>query len=538
MYFPDPHRALRAHAGVTLILFLTIGGCASLPPGSAAPKRTSVAFVHPEATPLGQPFEVAARKHAGESAFRMISVGADGFAVRMQMIAAAEHSLDLQYFIFRGDTTGRLITGALLGAADRGVHLRLLLDDGDTVPGDEQLVALAAHPQVEIRIFNPFFYRGHRSWIRDLEFSLNPARLDYRMHNKLLVADNAAALIGGRNIGDAYFQIDAASQFADDDVFAAGPVVRSLSATFDEFWNSSLAIPVEALHGGRPPQAALDARRAELAAELQQAEESVVPYVVRAGSGEPLAGIMGGRLPVVWSTVQVAYDSPEKRRVRSGAIPGRLMYESVAAAAASVQSELLMITPYLVPTEQELQILSTLRAHNARVRILTNSLESTNVLAAHSAYAGLRTQLVQDGIELYEVRAALGTTSKGSGQTAAISRAGNYGLHAKLFVFDQQSLFLGSMNFDRRSARINTEIGLIIASPELAQQTAARFTAMVQPVSAYHVILAIDQGGAQHLRWRTEEGGQAVEYAQEPSTHPGRKSAATLLALLPLDEEL
>lgn len=465
-------------------------------------------------------------------------MGADGFAVRMQMIAAAEHSLDLQYYIFHGDHTGRLLTGALVAAADRGVHIRLLLDDGETESGDEQIIALAAHPEVEIRIFNPFIYRGHHQCLRGLEFTLSAARLDYRMHNKMLLVDNASGLIGGRNVGDAYFQIDTDEQYADDDVFAGGPVVQKLSTIFDEFWNSALAIPVEALSGGKPALARLVASRLQWDEELRQAQGNSTDYVLRATGGEPLAGILGGTSPLVWSAARIVSDSPEKKRVAAGSMVGRLMYEPVAAAAAGVQTELLMITPYFVPTDAEMGLLHSLRQRNVRVRILTNSLESTNALPAHAGYARFRARLLRDGVELYEVRALLGRTSRGSGQAAAVSRYGNYGLHGKLFVFDRQQLFIGSMNFDQRSVRLNTEVGLIIASPELAQQTAARFEAMTQPASAYAVVLDPGANGRQRLLWRTLEKGVPTTYSREPSPTLRRRLVVALLSLLPLDKEL
>ena len=518
------------------LIACTLGACAALPAGSGAAKQASTSFSQPETTRLGQIYAQAAPIHPDASAFRILSVGADGFAMRMQMIATAEHSLDAQYYIFHGDHTGKLLTGALLSAADRGIHVRLLLDDGETVAGDEQIVALAAHPQIEIRIFNPFAYRGHHLLLRSLEFAFSAGRLDYRMHNKLLLVDNAAALIGGRNIGDAYFQIDTDEQYADDDVYVGGPIVQRLAATFDEFWNSALAIPVEALAGGKPQASALDKARLRLAG--QQAQDGASGYVQRAAGGEPLASIVGGRTPLVWSSAQVVCDSPEKRRVAAGSMVGRLMYEPVAAAAAGVQTELLMITPYFVPTDAEILLLHTLRLRNVTVRILTNSLESTNALPAHAAYARFRKQLLRDGVELYEVRALLGRTSRGSGQSAAISRFGNYGLHAKLFVFDRQQLFIGSMNFDQRSVRFNTEIGLIIASPELAQQTAARFEAMTQPAGAYHVVQEPSSSGRPRLLWRTLENGVAVEHRREPSPTLWRRVAVDLLALLPLKKEL
>jgi putative cardiolipin synthase len=234
-----------------------LGGCASLPPGSDFPKTASSALAQPEETRFGRQFAVAAREHGGNSGFRMVAVGVDGFLTRVQMVNAAERTLDLQYFIFRADETGKLLTDAVLRAADRGVRVRVLVDDGETVKGDEQLAALDAHRQVEVRIFNPFAYRGHSLFFRALEFAFSGSRLDYRMHNKLMVVDNSIALIGGRNVGDEYFQIDPKSQFADDDVFAVGPVVKELSATFDEFWNSAMAIPIRALEKSTTSDAAL-----------------------------------------------------------------------------------------------------------------------------------------------------------------------------------------------------------------------------------------------------------------------------------------
>ena len=209
-----------------VLTFSILNGCALLPPGSGTPKSSSAAFAHPEATALGQKVEHSAQVHPGTSGFRLLSAGVDGFLARAQMANAAQRTLDLQYFILRGDETGRLLADAVMRAADRGVRVRVLIDDGETVAGDEQIIALNAHRQIDVRIFNPFVYRGHVKLVRAFEFMLSSSRLDYRMHNKLFVADNAVALIGGRNIGDQYFQVDPRSQFADDDVFTAGPIVK------------------------------------------------------------------------------------------------------------------------------------------------------------------------------------------------------------------------------------------------------------------------------------------------------------------------
>jgi putative cardiolipin synthase len=520
-----------------LLATVALGACAELPPGSDFPKQESVALTHPEDTALGRKFQAAAKEHPGDSGFRILSVGVDGFAARIQLIKAAERSLDLQYFIFQQDDSGRLVTDALLRAADRGVHLRVLIDDGATSPGDNQIRLLAAHPQIEIRIFNPFKYRGDSSVRRGAEYLAHHGRLDFRMHNKLIVADNTIALIGGRNIGNQYFQVDPESQFADDDVFVSGPTVPQLSAKFDEYWNSALAIPVEALAGGKATDAQLAAYRLQLAAQWQRAEDDGVSYLKRAASGEPLSGIFSGELPLVWSSVEVVCDSPQKKRVKDGSMIGQLMYDEVAKTAAAVQSELLMITPYFVPTTQELKLLQGLRDRNVKVRILTNSLESTTELGAQSGYARFRVKLLHSGVELYELRALIGNT-RGSGETVQMARHGNYGLHAKLFVFDRRKLFIGSMNFDQRSTRINTEVGLIIDSPTLAQQTAARFDAMTESSNAYQVVLKENADTTPQLIWRTREEGQIVEYTREPSKSQWRRFEVGFLSLLPLDHEL
>ena len=310
----------RLQLSLLVLIFAVLGGCASLPPGSDFPKTTSSALAHPEETRLGRQFEAAASEHDGNSGFRIIPVGADGFLVRMQMINAAERTLDLQYFIFRGDETGRLMTDAVLHAADRGVRVRVLVDDGETVAGDEQINALEAHHSVEIRIFNPFVYRGSATLWRAIEYTFNVSRLDYRMHNKLLVVDNAVALIGGRNIGDQYFQIAPESQFADDDVFAAGPIARQLSATFDEYWASALSIPAEALSDGKSSHAALNEHRQVLREETRQLKADGVDYVKRIAAGEPFGGIVAGRLPLTWAHAQLVYDSPDKKKVENAAM--------------------------------------------------------------------------------------------------------------------------------------------------------------------------------------------------------------------------
>lgn len=543
------------------VLALLLGGCGSLPPGADYPRRASTAFDSPATTRFGRHFATAVHAHPGQSGFYILSAGEDGFLIRMQIIQAAQRTLDLQYFAFHADQTGKLLANAILHAADRGVRVRLLLDDGERFGGDNQIATLVAHPHIQIRYYNPFRYRGTAKFFRGLEFLVNSNRLDYRMHNKLFVADNAIALVGGRNIGDMYFQIDPDGQYADDDVFTAGPIVQQLSGSFDRFWNNPLSIPQQALEAGptaevtgqadqptedrteasatKPSERerariALARHRETLDAHREVLKDEGVDYVKRIASGEPLNGIISGRLPLVWARAKLVYDSPDKKDLERGSMVGKLMFPEVFDQASKTQHELLMITPYLVPGEEGMQLFRILHERNVHVRILTTSLESSTVLPAQAGYMHYRIPLLHEGVELYETRALLGST-RGSGEKRVIADAGNFSLHAKLLVFDEKSVFIGSMNFDQRSMHLNTEIGLIIDSPELAHQVAVRFNAMTRPENAYRVSLASD---SRHLVWRTCIAGKMVDYAAEPARSPCQRFRARALSQLPLDGEL
>ncbi len=522
-------RSVRLAASLCTAVLLLCTACASVAPGRDYPRVASAALAHPEQTLFGARFNSLANAHSGASGFHILTAGVDGLLTRIQMIDAAQESIDLQYFIFRGDTTGQLVLDALARAATRGVVIRLLVDDGDTADGDEQVLALRMQAGTQVRVFNPFRYRGHNHLLRALEFARNSARLDYRMHNKLLLVDNTLALIGGRNIGNEYFQIDPQFQVADDDVFVAGPVVHNLSDTFDEYWNSELAVPADALsHANK-------ARRSRH--HQSRTRVDGVDYSERIASGEPFASLLDGRLGLVWATAQVLCDSPDKKRTDAGE-PGRLMVQKVLADTRQVRGELLMINPYIVPTVGESAMLTQLRLRHVKIGIVTNSLQSTRDVLAYAGYTQSRRELLQEGIELYEVRAQLGTT-RGSGQTSRISRYGTYGLHGKLMVFDRQRIFIGSMNFDERSRHLNTEIGLIIDSPELAAMTAARFDGMSQPQNAYRPSIAPGSAPrATRLQWTTEENGALVVYRKEPSPSPWRRWIVAVLAWLPVRREL
>lgn len=523
---------------LAIVLFGFLASCTTLPQYANSPKLYSSAFSHPEQTALGSHAIDAAKPHHDLSGFYVLNNGLDGFYARAQLIDKAQASLDLQYFIFRQDETGKLLTERLIRAADRGVNIRILVDDGNTVDGDEQLLTLAAHPHIQIRIFNPLRYRGHDKFVRLAEMTAHKSHLDYRMHNKLFVADNAVALIGGRNIGDEYFQVDPKSQFGDDDVFTIGPVVKQLSQSFDEYWNSDHAVPAQNID---PKLALVDAFnrfKIQLVSYRENQEKQKDAVVNRVYSGSKLNSLVTNPTGVTWAGAQLVYDSPDKKDVEDDHLAGSLIYKSVEEAVKSTRSELLVVTPFFIPGSEGMKLFEDLRDRQVSIRVLTNSLESTPQPPAHAGYIHYRRPLLNMGVKLYEIRALLGN-ARGSGESSKLTQYGHYGLHAKQYVFDRQRIFLGSMNFDQRSMHLNTEIGLIIHSPELAKQEVERFERLTDPSNSYEVLLKADPATkAESLVWSTKENGKPIEYSNEPSRNTQQRIQEDLMTILPLDDEL
>jgi putative cardiolipin synthase len=468
----------------------------------------------------------AARLHEGASGFRLYSLGIDGLLLRLELIAQAKSSLDLQYYIFHGDESGRLVTEALLQAAQRGVRVRIVVDDAETAAGDERACAAGTNGNRS----SPRSHSGYTAMRAQLP---KPAGTDAFLH-----ADGAIALIGGRNIGDQYFQVDPDSQFADDDVFITGPVVTTLAKTFAQYWDSELAVPVEAV----APQQQYDATRAaELAARRTLAQKAMTAdahYAEKLTAGEPLASLLAGTVPVNWATAALACDSPDKKHVAAGERAGSLMFGLVAKTIRETQTELLLVTPYLVPSPEEMALLGDLTGPHRRVRILTTSLEATSDPFAEAGYEHHRVRLLQSGVELYELRTHPEST-RGSGQSAKMTSYGTYSLHAKYLVFDRTAIYVGSMNYDARSRWLNTEVGLIIYSRELAAEGARRFEAMTQPASAYAVTLEHPEDQSHpKLVWSTTQQGRPVSYHSEPARNAWQRWEIHTLALLPIDHEL
>jgi len=485
------------------------------------PRTQSTAFNDPASTRLGQFFGPAADRHPGLSGFSLLSEGREAFIARLALSDLAERSLDMQYYMWDGDTTGRIIVQHVMKAADRGVRVRLLVDDPFYKDSDLATAGLDAYPNVEVPLFNPL---TNRRW-SVLDFVFDFGRVNRRMHNKLMVADNAAAIVGGRNIGDIYYGVDTIANYRDLDVLAAGPVVRDLSGVFDRYWNSPSTVPIAAIVDRAHDAADLDAIMMRLREAIATAD---YPYPIDQDLDQLAAQGAELRDNLVWAHGYVIADDPES------IAPGKESDDVMAfirARIAHLKAELLVESPYFVLPAGAQATVKALHERNVRVRVLTNSLASNDMLPAHSGYAKTRRRLLENGMELYELRPDTDAFRPGWSLLSGRSRAA---LHAKAMAFDGEAVFIGSFNLDPRSAAINTEAGLYIESAELTKRLTDYMATGVAPTNSYRVRL--DPKGA--IVWETERNGQTVRYRDEPETGFRRRLVANLWKLLPIDSQL
>jgi putative cardiolipin synthase len=510
-------------------LVLLAAACSTLP--TDYPRSESHAYTDTAGTRLGHGFGAEAAQHAGESGVVVLNRGIEAFVARYVLAELAEKSLDVQYYIWHADTTGRLLIDALLRAAERGVRVRLMLDDVGTAADDTALLMLDAHPNVEVRLFNPLAGRSARnlSLVADFE------RANRRMHNKSFTADNQVAIVGGRNVGDEYFEARADVAFADLDVVVNGPAVREVSVGFDRYWNSPAVFPIAALAGQRPDAGDIAAARAAL--EDFTRSQQATPYAEALKSSALARAMREGKVTAGYGKVRVVYDDPSK--AAGEAATETLLLPQLSPEFAALRSELLLVAPYFVPGEGGVAKLRALRERGIRVRVVTNSLAATDVPAVHSGYAGYRRPLLEAGIEVYELKPTAQSAEarreekreRSEGAAHRVGGSSRASLHAKTHVFDRRALFVGSLNLDPRSVFTNTETGVVIENPALVDTLLRRFDADLANL-AYRVALLPDGG----LEWVGRgEGGEEVRYRSEPETGAWQRIKVWFYSLWPIE---
>lgn len=504
----------------TLALFLIAGLIAvsgGLP--SLEGRTVSAAFLDTSATRLGRAIVPRAAAQPGKSGIYPLLDSRDAFAARVLLAHAAERSLDVQYYIWRNDLSGTLLFDALREAADRGVRVRLLLDDSNTRGLDTTLAALDSHPNIEVRLFNPFAIR----WPRTLGYLTDFFRLNRRMHNKSFTADNQATIVGGRNVGDEYFDATNGMAFVDLDALAVGPVVSDVSRDFDRYWASDSAYPTNGLLPQTEP-----ARIEEISSKASQIarDPTGAKYLEAVKSSPFVRDLTQGRLAFDWTIVRMVSDDPAKGLGR--AAPEALLPSMFRAIVGEPAVRMELVSAYFVPGIEGTEWFRSMASRGVKIQILTNSLEATDVAAVHAGYAKRRKRLLEAGITLFELRSLTDGVEATRGE-AGFGSSGS-SLHAKTFAVDGSHVFIGSFNFDPRSAELNTEMGFVIESGALAQKVDTEFAVRI-PTNAYEVRLA--EGGKLH--WLERRGGELLRHDVEPGTGFWERTGVAFISFLPVD---
>ena len=441
--------------------------------------------------------------------------GNDALAARFRMIEYAERSIDIKTFLIKPDIAGTLFWLELYNAAERGVKIRLIYDDVFTSASDKDIAMLDAHPNVEIRTFNPL----SRNSTTAGNFILDFARVNRRMHNKAMIVDGAMAIIGGRNIADEYYQIQTSNEFADFDLLVGGQPVGELSDAFDLYWNDEWAVPLARFYEGDDTTLAEAVKRFD-----RKAESYEVSIYQRAMDSRFISDLEAGRIRTFRGKARVVVDKPEKLRnppEKGPFVIGNSYYNTLLGA----KSEVLVITPYFVPEDYGARIFEELEARGVRVRVMTNSLAANNHAYVHGGYAPYRSRLLDAGVEILEVRADAPKLVVGS-DTPLV-------LHTKLAIVDRKTLFVSSTNVDPRSIRQNTEVGMIIESPQLADNILTRFDRLA-PDYAFKVV----KRGNGDIEWRYDGQSGPEVFRSEPGASAWRKFVAKVAQWLPVEPQL
>jgi putative cardiolipin synthase len=501
-------------------ILATLSGCATV--DFDYPKPESHAVTDTDDTYLGKKIAGLAEQHPGEAGFYPMGDGIDALASRLLLAGRAERTIDAQYYLIKNDIVSHAFISALLNAADRGVRVRLLIDDFLAGGFDTGMAALDSHPNFELRIFNPFAYRS----VRFMDGITNFSRINRRMHNKSFTVDNQVTIIGGRNIADEYFGAREDAKFGDLDVLTVGPIVHEVSNTFDSYWNHERASPIEAF-AKMPDDPAAELVR--IRAELEKSREHVLTTKYAAAVKDKVLEYVETDSSVfIWAPYVLAVDSPDKN-FKSKAESVSSIKTPLRESLLSATSEVVIVSAYFVPRKAGVEALTKLQESGVNVTIITNSLASTNQATVHGGYAPSRKPLLKAGVKIYEVRAD--ATVRGSEIVSAEDARAT--LHTKAFIVDRREFFIGSFNFDPRSANINTELGVIIRSPELA---AASIDILLAALDEQTFEVFLNEKGK--LRWRGHENGEEVILKKEPQTTWGQRFAAGFFRIIPMRAQL
>jgi len=501
---------------VVTVAFIPIARYVLFPLPDIAARPSERSIPASSETGLGRLTGQGASGHPGLSGVAPLAGGLDALASRLAIIDAAQASIDAQYYIWHDDTSGVLLLDALDRAAKRGVRVRLLLDDNG-IPGlDPILATLNAQPNFHVRLFNPSTVRHPKM----LGYAFDFMRMNRRMHNKSLTVDGVVTIIGGRNIGDEYFEIGE-SFYKDMDAILTGAVVPETSGVFDSYWNSGSAFAAETIIGGTGDRASFDARVAEVKASDEAA-------ALLSDLHSTAARYIENRISLEWTQVHLVADDPVKGQ--GVAQRDQLMIMRLVEILGDVKSRLDLVSAYFIPGQDGTDYFAALARSGKAVNILTNAMNTTDVLLVHAGYTKYRRALLEAGVTLYELKLRGGLSPESELQLNPLGLSGA-SLHAKTFAVDDERVFIGSFNFDPRSAILNCEMGVLIDSPAMARQVRGLFDGQVARVS-YRPDLTADDRMVWH---EIEADGKERIWQQEPGTSWFNQIALTVVGLLPVE---
>lgn len=476
--------------------------------------------VSEQATPLDTFVVPLFKDRPDQSGLMLLAGNLHAFAARVLAARQAGRSLDLQYYIWKSDLTGRLLAHEIVQAADRGVRVRLLLDDINAQGRDKIYLTLDAHPNIAVRLFNP--HRNRESpFRRGVEMLLRAVGVNRRMHNKAWIADGRLAVVGGRNVGDAYFDAAAASNFSDLDLLVLGDAVRQAEAVFDEYWNCKAAIPIGAF--GTPRGMDLPDLRVKLADLM--ADERARPYLDRVAEDETVRKMLSGGGQIHWTADARIVSDPAEKVMRSG--QENWLMTVIRPLLSSAETDLQIISPYFIPGEAGTRYLLAMTRRNVRVAVLTNSLAATDVTAVHGAYARYRKSLVEGGVSLFELKPYDNSSSKSFFGSSSAS------LHTKAFTVDNRCGFIGSMNFDPRSVSLNTEMGIVFEHGGLVAEVREIFADETALEKSYQICIVNGK-----IAWQDRSAGALQTLHEEPEARFWRRLMARVIGHLRMESQL
>jgi len=501
-------------------IFVLLAACSSLP--SEFEQVPGQVWPHPEQTKLGALIAETAPEDKTLSGVELLADPSAAFSTRFAIAAFAEKTLDMQYYLWKGDLSGQLLLWRVLEAADRGVKVRFLIDDIYHSGRDEVYAIIDTHPNFQLRVFNPMANRGVA---RNLNFLANKTRLNRRMHNKIFMADGAVAVLGGRNIGDDYFGMDPDANFLDLDILTVGQGAIEAGAAFDEYWNSKNAIPIVVLNDREYTSKDLESFREELNKALLQ--KDAVPYALAFSEQETLANLQKWRDGLIWVDATVVVDPLERFDGQGESAIVRFAADTIE----HIDDEIIIQSAYLIPSKQGLAGMEEIVKKGVRIRMLTNSLMSNNHISAHSGYMKYRKRILETGAELYELRPDASLREYFEAHKNEEVAAG---IHTKSFVLDGKQALIGSFNFDPRSRDLNSEIGLVVNDEGFSRQVIEHMDQEFEPANSYRLFL--NENGK--LRWEVHtENGIEIQ-TRDPGASIWRRMAARIISWLPIEKEL